>query len=144
MKLREWLLNNIGLKILALAIAVFSWFYIYIELKRGTIEERRAAFSFLRYKVVSKRLPVKVILTGHLPDDYIIKESDIAADPPTVHVIGPEVLLGKVDYVYTLPVDISEYRKVFEAYVPLAPIAPGIALENETVKISVPIVGTGE
>ena len=144
MRLRQWVLNNIGLKFLAVLLSAITWFYIYAELRKGGIEERRAAFSFLKYKVISKKLPVKVILAGELPDDYMIREDGIKVYPPTVHVIGPEILLKDVDFARTMPVDITEYRKPFERDIELAPIAKGIDLQNEIVRIIIPIVKSGE
>ena len=51
MRIKTWLLNNIGLKILSLTLAVLLWLYIAGEQERIDL---KSVIDFLRYKIEIK------------------------------------------------------------------------------------------
>ncbi len=140
MKANKWIINNIGLKILSLILAVITWFYINYELTKMRVEEEKAIISMLQYDVVSKRLPIQLTIVGKMREGYMLLKDNITIEPESYVVIGPEKILEDVAVVKTLPVDITEYTKDVTKQIGLAPIARGIKLDDEFVKIYIPII----
>ena len=140
MKSKKWILNNMGLKVLSLALAVSTWFYINKELEKIKNEEERAIFSMLNYDVVPKKLPVKLTLVGKPPEGYFLDSEKVTVDPENCVVIGPEKILEKTEFARTLPIDISEYTKSVKKKLSLAPIAEGISLKEFSVEVYIPVI----
>jgi len=139
-KAKKWILNNIGLKVLSLALAVSTWFYINKELEKVRNEEERAIFSMLNYEVAAKRLPIKLTLVGKPPEGYSLDSENLTIAPETCVVMGPEKILQTVEYARTIPIDITEYTKSIKKRLPLGPIAEGISLKEFSVDVYIPIV----
>ncbi len=144
MRLKRWIMNNLGLKVLALILAIGTWFYINKELTKVKTEEEKAIFSMLHYDVISKKLPIQVTIVGKVVPGYEIDTAGITVEPAACAVIGPKNLLESVDIARTVPIDISEYTQSVSKELALAPIAKGLELKNYFVKVHIPIVKEGE
>ena len=139
MKAKRWITHNLGLKILALVLAVATWFYISQELTNLKNEEERAIINMLHYEVVSKKLPVQLTIVGEAREEYKVIMEKVTVQPETIIVVGPKNILDEVNYARTVPIDISEYTKDVNKDVALAPIARGIRLKDTFVKAFIPI-----
>lgn len=139
MKAKRWITHNLGLKILALVLAIATWFYISQELTKLKNEEERAIIDMLHYKVISKKLPVQLMIVGEARKEYKVIMENVTVQPETIIVIGPKNILDEVNYARTVPIDISEYTKDINKDIALAPIARGIRLKNTFVKVFIPI-----
>ncbi len=144
MKIREWITNNLGLKVVSLVLAVATWFYITAELRKNREEEERAIVNMLRYDVVSKRLPIQLTLVGNLQEGYHIDTEGVTVTPPRCLVIGPKHILENVSTARTVPVDISEYTRDITREVEIAPLAKGIRPQSVFVTVFIPIEKTSE
>lgn len=140
MRVKKWIINNLGLKILSLALAIATWFYVNQEFARRKTEEEKAIIKVLHYEVVTKKIPIQLIIVGKLKSEYEIVSDGIVISPESCVVIGPEIILRDVSAVRTLPIDISEYTKDVNREIALAPIAEGITLKDYFVKVYIPIV----
>ena len=140
MKVKKWITNNLGLKILSLVLAMATWFYVNSELTKLKNEEGRAIVSMLRYKIISKKLPIQLTIVGEIRKGYKLTIDDITVDPETIVVVGPENILREVNSARTMPLDIGEYTKDVIKQIELAPIAKGIALKDSIVKVYLPIL----
>lgn len=140
MRARKWIINNLGLKILSLILAIATWFYVNHELRKLKTEEEKAIFSMLHYDVISKRLPIQLTIVGEAREGYEIVTDGITVDPETCVVIGPKNILDKVDLARTLPIDISEHTKDVNRETALAPIAEGLTLKDTFVTVHIPLV----
>ncbi|MEA3305720.1 MAG: hypothetical protein U9R52_02785 [Candidatus Omnitrophota bacterium] len=140
MKVKKWITNNIGLKILSLILAMATWYYIAWELEKIRDEEEMSIFSMLHYDVISKKLPIQLALVGDAIKGYEIITDGITIDPRFCVVIGPKRILGNIDSARTMPLDISEHTKDVDKQLSLAPIAKGIILKDDFVKVHIPIV----
>lgn len=140
MRVKTWIVNNIGLKILSLLLAIATWFYVYQELAKLKSEKEKAIIDMLQYDVVTKRLPVQLTLVGELKSEYEIKTDGITIDPAYCVVIGPEIILQDVKTARTVPINLNEYTKDINREVLLAPIAEGISLKDFSVKVYIPIL----
>ncbi len=140
MKAKKWVTNNLGLKILALALAIATWFYVNHELTKLKTGEERAIVSMLQYDMVSKKLPVQLTIVGEVQEGYELITEAITVEPEAIVVVGPDNILDEVTSVRTVPVDISEYTQDIIKQLELAPIARGIALKDSIVNVYIPIV----
>lgn len=144
MRVKKWITNNLGLKILSLMLAIATWFYVSHELTKLKTEEEKAIFSMLHYDVISKRLPIQVTIVGEVRQEHEIVADGITVDPETCVVIGPKNILGEVNVARTMPIDISEYTKDVRKQIALAPIAGGIELKDNFVKVHIPVIKKNE
>ena len=142
--LKDLFTKNVGLKILALVLALAFWFYIVSELNKGTDEERQLLRRILPSDgLAAKKLMIKPIFVGRVRSGYSIVRDRIVAVPEYCIVVGTRDLLEKIRFVYTMPIDIAGVHKTFTKSVPLNPIAPGIYMEETLVQITVPIEKSG-
>jgi YbbR domain-containing protein len=140
MRAKKWITNNLGLKILSLILAIGTWFYVNHELTRIKNEGEKAIVNMLRYDVILKRLPIQLTVVGEVKEGYEIVTDSITIDPKTCIVIGPKNILNEVSFARTMPVDVTGCAKDIDEQVALAPIATGIALKDNFVKVYIPIV----
>ncbi len=137
--MKNLILNNLGLKLLALFLAFATWFYVVVELQKGTIEERQALQRILPYRIISKRLPVKLNLTGEPPEGYAVEYDKITIDPAECVMVGPRSLLEKLSSVKTRIIDISGHTRMFAKDVSIVPPMKGIDIKDRFIKVTIPI-----
>jgi YbbR domain-containing protein len=141
--LKEFFTNNVGLKIMALVLALAAWFYIVGELNKGSEDERQFLRKILPSEgLAAKKLVIKPIFVGKLRRGYVIPTEKTIVVPDYCIVVGTREVLEKIRYAYTTPVDVSGLFKTFTKSVPLNPIAPGVYMEETLVQITVPIEET--
>lgn len=132
--------KNIGLKLVALLIALVSWFYIISELKREPEEE----LAFLKRvlptnSMIAKKLTIMPIFIGRIRPGFDIVKDKVVVAPEYCIVVGAPDLVGKLRNVYTMPIDITGVSKPFTKSVPLNPIAPGVYMEETLVQVTIPV-----
>ena len=139
MRLKRVVLNNIGLKLIALFLAVITWVYIVGELNKVAPEERASLERLLPYRMTAKFLPVQINLIGESREGYTVIKDKVIADPHGIMVIGPRSLLGRLGFVKTEPIDISAYTKPLTKDVSLMPLARGLSVKEKFVTVTIPI-----
>ncbi|MDP2913107.1 MAG: YbbR-like domain-containing protein [Candidatus Omnitrophota bacterium] len=138
--LRRFFTDKIGMKCIALILALALWFYVVGELNKGSEEEKRFLNTLLpREEAIAKKLTIKPIFVGKLRQGYTIEGAKIVVVPEYCIVVGTRELLNKIKFAYTLPIDVNGASKSFMKPVPLNPIAPGIYMEETLVEVTVPI-----
>ena len=143
MKLNKILLNNIGLKLLALFLAFVTWFYIGEATKvapQKTVLQK--IFSPGYYS--SKKLYIKPIFVGSVPRGYKFLETDVKVTPEFIVVLGPSNILSEKEFVYTKAIDLSEHTKNRMLAVELKSISPSIKLQKTNVQVYLPIKKPGK
>lgn len=137
--MKNIILNNLGLKLLALFLAVLTWFYIVEELQKGAIEESEALKSIFPYRIVSKQLPIKLNLTGEPEAGYRMLKDKITLDPSSCVIIGPKSFLKKVSSIETQPISISGDVKTIIKDISIIPPIKGISIKEKFVTVTIPI-----
>jgi len=140
MKIKKWITHNFWLKVFSLILAVTTWFYVTWQLEKAKDEEQKVIFNMIHYDVISKVLPVQVTITGKARDGYEVVQGGITVSPSQCVIIGPKNILESVSAAKTSPIDISGNTKDVDKRISLAPIASGIAIKDEFVKIHIPII----
>jgi len=138
MKIKKALLNNIGLKALALVLALVTWFYIGEITEEGTNKTLVQRFLSSPY-FVSKKLSIQPNFVGEVPSGYKLMQDDIKVDPEYIVVLGPAKILSKKEFIYTKPIDLSEYTKTMTLNVGLEDISHAIKVQKTDVSVFVPV-----
>ncbi len=125
---------------MALVLAITTWFYIVVELHKGTIEERKMLQRILPYKMVSRQFPIKLNLTGKPEEGYVVAYDKIVIDPSMCVMIGPKSLLDKLETMKTEPIDITEYKRTVTKDVSIVPPVKGVILKEKFINVTIPIV----
>jgi YbbR domain-containing protein len=136
--MRKIITRNIGLKITAMVLALALWFYVVDELKKGSEEEKQFLNSiFPSEGMVAKKLTIRPIFIGKPKPGYVISIDKVSIAPEYCIVVGTRDILGKIKYVYTMPIDVKNVSKTFTTSVALNAISPGVYLEETFVQATV-------
>lgn len=139
--MNRFISSNIGLKFLALILAVVTWVYIVFELHKGTMEEMEAFHRILpSANMASKVLSIKLNLTGEPPPGYIVQYEGVVIEPPSCVIVGPQSVLNRLSYVKTQEINVSEYTKTFTKDVSIVSPLRGFSVKDKFVRVSIPIV----
>lgn len=140
MKFGKIILNNFWLKIVALIFAAITWFYVINLIEDTTGKKTILAKMLPSYsRLTSKKLFIKAIFAGELPEKYKLLMEQVKIDPPYIIVAGPKFILNKVERLETAPIDISKYRKTTVYQAQISSIGPNVDTEKLQVKVIIPI-----
>jgi len=140
MKLWKWALNNFGLKVLALILAVITWFYVFNEIEATKPQPPSLVKVLPDYgSMVSRKLFVKAIFIGSLPEGYDLLVEKVLIDPPYFVVAAPRSVFNDVDKIETEPIEIDKFKKTHIYNARIKPIAPSIDTDRLTVRVTIPI-----
>ena len=140
MKFGKIILNNFWLKIVALIFAAITWFYVINLIEDTTGKKTILAKMLPSYsRLTSKKLFIKAIFVGELPEKYKLLIEQVKIDPPYFIVAGPKFIINKVDRLETVPIDISKYRKTTVYQAQISSIGPNVDTEKLQVKVIIPI-----
>ena len=138
MKIKRILLNNLGLKVAALFLAFVTWFYV------SDLTEQDSGKTVLQKLLsqtpyISKKLTIKPIFVGDVPEGYVFKKEDVKVVPETMVVLGPSGILSTKEIMYTAPIDLSEHAKSKMLEVGLANINRSIKIQKTKVQVFIPV-----
>ncbi|UCD55841.1 MAG: YbbR-like domain-containing protein [Candidatus Omnitrophota bacterium] len=143
MKLKKILLNNIGLKLLALFLAFVTWFYIG-EASKAVSQKTVLQKIFTSAYYSSKKLYVKPIFVGSVPGGYEFVKRDVNVVPEFIVVLGPSNILSKKEFIYTKAIDLSKHTKSRTIDIELRSISPSIKLQKTNAQVYLPIKKLGK
>lgn len=138
--IRNFFTKNIGLKFMALILALALWFYVVSELKKGSYEERQFISRMMPQEgMVAKKLSIMPIFIGHPRSGFTVNTKKSVVVPEYCIVVGSKDLLEKVRFIYTMPIEVSGVYKSFTKEVSLNPIAPGVYMGETLVEVTIPV-----
>jgi len=138
MKIRNIFFNNVGLKILSLLLALIVLIYVGEAIKTD-LDKTVLQKLFSRPGYISKKLYVKAIFVGELKEGYQLQKNEVKSYPESIMVIGPSKFLAKKEYIFTVPIDLSEHTKTKTLDVELASISRSIKSQKAKAQIYLPI-----
>jgi len=138
MKIKGIFLHNLGLKFLALLLALVTWLYVG-EVNKKDNERTVLQRILMLSNYTTKKMYIKPIFVGTVPEGYEFVESGISVTPPFIMVTGPSKVLEKKEFVYTKAIDLGEYTKSKEIEIGLENISPSIRLRNIKIKVNLTI-----
>lgn len=143
MPIKKILLNNIGLKLLALVLAFITWFYIADATK---VDSEKTVLHKLLFHTdyISKKVNIKPIFVGTVPKGYKLAEKDVKITPESIIIVGPSKILSERSLLFTKPIDLSEHTKNKTIDVELNSISRSIRFQKTKVQIFLPVEKTEE
>lgn len=108
--LRNLLLNNFLIKVMSLALALFTWSYIGGQLYKESISQDTEAASLIKIsgeKFIVKSLPIYVNIEGEPNPGYRIVLDKISISPSHSVVAGPPGVIKDLSYISTDPVTVQ-------------------------------------
>ena len=138
--MRTTIFNNLGLKLLALLLAIITWVYVVIELQEGNVAEKEVLQSILPpYRMVSKKISIKLNLVGEPKEGYEVAYDKVVLKPSQFLIVGPKSLLKDISSVDTEPVDLSGHVKTIIRDVSVITPTKGV-IKEKFVTITIPIL----
>ncbi len=136
--MKHSILNNMGLKLLALLLAIVTWAYIVLELQKSSVEEREIIQSILPYRMISKKVPIELDLIGEPRDGYKVAYNEVVITPSEFVIVGPKAILNDISSIETQPIDITGLTKTLRKDVSIIPPARGV-IKEKFITVTVPI-----
>jgi YbbR domain-containing protein len=138
--MKQLIVRNFWLKILALFLAAIVWMYIVGELNKGAPDEKALFERIMPARVMAKEVPIKISLIGKPVPGYTIATEEISVTPSKCAVFASPRILKNIDYFATEEIDISEFTKSVVKEIKLKRVKPGIIFENDfLVRVVIPI-----
>ena len=130
--------GTLVLKIVALILAVVTYFYITNELRQNRTRVIDPSYKLI--KLTAKTLPLKVRFAAEPPAGYKLLIDQVKTNPAKVTVIGPEALLDEAFNAETALIDLSENTATVVRKIPIESVAGiHVAGEAHLVDVTVPI-----
>ena len=133
--------NNFLAKLIALAFAVATWFYVFDLVntdqflkKKKTVEE-----IFSRYEFAVKEVSVRPIFFGKSPKGYRVKFDEIKVTPSKISVFGPKDIVDGVDELETDKIDLSEHTRNAELRLGLHSDTKFLRIKDKVVNVYLPV-----
>lgn len=138
--LKDLIVKNFWLKVLALFLAVLSWFYIIGELDKRAPEGSAFFKQVLPYRMVAQDMPIKINLVGKPRTGYQVLYDKITIKPSSCVILAPRYLMQKLSSITTDQINIGEFTKPIVKKVHIRPVGHGIILESDfVVDVVIPI-----
>lgn len=124
----DWLSKNFWLKIIALILAMITWFYVDEAIKHNPGEERLPFWVGYAHGNMMKRVRIKPAISGHPAEGYVIRWDKITVKPTYTFIIGPKRGVEKVLFLKTVEIDVAGQNKTYAVTIPLE------SLESESIR----------
>ncbi|MGE4357295.1 MAG: CdaR family protein [Candidatus Omnitrophota bacterium] len=132
------ILNNLWLKIISLALAILSWFYINNEIIQSKQRDKVTLVWDKELNLEVRELPVRVNIKGAPPPGYVFVESKLVVNPARCKVVGKKFILDTLAYVETEAVDIRTFTKPTIVKTTLRSL-PNVIIPEGEVELTIPI-----
>ncbi len=145
MKLKDNLfLHNFLIKIIALALALFTWSYIGAQLYKESLSEDRDTETASLIKVsgekfIVKSLPIYANIEGEPGPGYRIMLDKISIRPSHSVLAGPPEVIENLSYIPTAPVSVQGKTGTVRQSVNISKIKNCKIGYEGTVRVSIPI-----
>ena len=140
--LKGILLNNLSIKAISLALALFTWSYIGGQLYRESISRDTEATSLIKVsgeKLIVKTLPIYVNIEGEPSQGYRIALDKIVISPAHSVIAGPPEVIKDLLYISTVPIVVQGKNNTVKQDVSINQV-PDCKIGYEgTVRVIIPI-----
>lgn len=133
--------NNFWAKVVTLAFAVATWFYVFDLMnsdpythRRESTEEMLSSFNFSL-----KEVPIKPVFYGKSPKGYRVLFEQVKVEPEKMTIFGPKSALDQVEELRTDRIDLREYTTSIQLRLGLSSDVKYINLDNKVVDVYLPV-----
>lgn len=139
----SWLGKNFWLKVVSMALAVITWYYVTEELRHMPGEERLPFWVTYTQGSVIKEVKIIPVIIGHPAENYVVRLEKITVVPATTFIMGPRRIVDKITSLKTVQIDITGQNKTCSLTVPLE-LVKGVKFygPGAVVDITIPIEKT--
>jgi len=145
MRWKVIIFNNFWAKLISLALAVATWFYVFdlvnsdtFQVKKKTVEE-----VFSQYKFAVKEVSIRPIFYGRSPKGYRVKFDEIKVNPQKVSVFGPKDIVDGVNELETDKINLSEHSRSAELRLGLHSDTKFLRIKDKVVSVYLPVEHMG-
>lgn len=133
--------KNFWAKIISLALAVATWFYVFDLINDDSFSQKKESEEeiFSRYKFVIKELPVKLEFSGSSPAGYSVNFDEVKIEPEKISVFGPERVMEDVTELKTDKINLNEYTRSTSLRVGVRSEQKGLKIKGNVVKVYLPV-----
>lgn len=133
--------NNFWVKLVTLALAVSTWFYVFDLVNTDTsIQKRETAEQvFSRYKFIVKEVPVKPVFKDTPPKGYKVDFNKVEITPPKISILGPEEILSDIRELKTEKINLSRYKKNVTLKLAVDSDVKFLQAKDKTVAVFIPV-----
>jgi YbbR domain-containing protein len=133
--------NNFWAKIIALILAVATWFYVFDVVNTDSYlqKEETAEEIFARYKFIVKEVSVKPVFAGKSPEGYRVAFEKVIIDPSKVSVFGPQEVIEEVEELRTDKINLGEYTRSTKLELGLQSDVKFLQFDDKVVNVYVPV-----
>lgn len=131
--------NNLGLKLVALLLALICWFFVLGEVRKMLPEKKGEIYTKQMSRIITKQVPIQIVLEGEPAEGFRVERGKILVNPSVCIVAGERSFLEEVSYIRTMPINVSGRSKSFNDTVKLEPISKEMAGADVAVEVIVPI-----
>ncbi len=141
MKWSNLLLNNFWAKVISLALAVATWFYVFDLVNSDSFSQKNETVEDIvsRLKFIVKELPVKPVFSGRSPAGYRVVFEKVKINPSKISVFGPEEILGRIEDLQTDKINLGEYTRSVRLILGLSSEARLLKLTDRVVDVYLPV-----
>ena len=144
MNLGKFLLNNFMAKVIALILAISTWFYVYDLIKNDSyIQKKQTAEDVIaQYKFIVKEVPVRPVFVGKTPEGYVVSFDKVKVLPEEISVFGPKEIVEGLDYLNTEKINLDEYTRSVRLRLGLKSNIRFLKMKDKVVDVYLPVVST--
>ncbi|MCK5450447.1 MAG: YbbR-like domain-containing protein [Candidatus Omnitrophica bacterium] len=141
MNLGKIITNNFLAKIISLALAVATWFYVFDLVNSDSFSQKKetAEDVFSRYKFIVKDVPVKPVFSGKSPAGYRVLFDKIIVEPQKISVFGPKEIISQVEDLQTDKINLGEYTRSIRLNLGINSDVKFLRLPDKVVDVYIPI-----
>ncbi|MFH1552564.1 MAG: YbbR-like domain-containing protein [Candidatus Omnitrophota bacterium] len=141
MKWSNLLFYNFWPKLISLALAIATWFYVFDLINTDSFTQKKETVEdvFSNYKFIVKEMPVKPVFFGKSPDGYRVRFEKVKVEPPKISVFGPEDVLRGVSELRTDKIDLAEYTRSAKLSLGLQSDAKLLEMKDRVVDVYLPV-----
>ncbi len=139
--MKRLITNNFWAKLVTLALAVATWFYIFDVINSEPYLHRRETDEAMlaRYNFLLKEVPIKPLFYGRSPRGYRVIFEDVRVEPEKISIFGPREALDKVDELRTERIDLRDHTSSVQVRLGLSSDIRYINLDKKVVDVFIPI-----
>lgn len=139
--MKHIILNNFWAKIITLALAVATWFYVFdlVNSDSYSAKKETAEEIFARYNFIVKEVPVKPVFYGKSPDGYRVDYDKVKVDPSKMSIFGPKSVIEQVEELRTDTINLGEYTRSARLKLGVHSDVKYLKLEDKAVDVYIPV-----
>ena len=136
--------NNFWAKVVTLAFAVATWFYVFDLMNSDPYTHRRELTekTLSNFNFELKEVPIKPVFYGKSPRGYKVEFDKVKVEPEKMTIFGPKEVLDRVEELRTDRIDLRAYTASVQLSLGISSEVKYINLDNTTVEVFLPVEST--